>query len=69
MILQETFYKISANERLSTEALSTIQGIICFSLLQGVSRIWTSLTWSNLLVIVWFKTQTNFHYCPSCLKK
>ena len=37
--------------------------------LQSVSRIWTSLTWWNLLMLVWYWIQANFCYCPSCLKK
>ena len=40
-----------------------------YSLLQFVLRIWTSLTWFTLFMVVWFLGQNNFCYCPSsCLK-
>jgi hypothetical protein len=41
---------------------------ICTNSQNTVSLIWTALSWLNMLVIVWFQDQTNFQYCPSCLK-
>jgi len=41
----------------------------CPGILQSVSRNWTCLTSLNLLTVVWFYTQSNFRYSPSCLRK
>ena len=34
-----------------------------------MSRIWTTFTWLlvSLVLVVRFKGQANFHYCPSCI--
>ena len=41
---------------------------IRMNILQCVSRIWKSLIWFNLVMVVWFQAQAYFRYCPSCLK-
>ena len=35
----------------------------------SVSEIWTSLTWLNLVMMVWVKARAHFSYCPSYIKK